>query len=329
MGHDIVDVAYMAVAGLGTLCMLHLLLRFGSRLPQDVPNERSLHAGCIPRVGGLAMWAGGGIAVLLAVLAGRTGGNLSVIGAAAGALALLSFFDDRRGLPVALRMLAHLAAATWVASALPLPLPIAACLALALALAWMANLYNFMDGSDGLAGGMTLAGFATYGIAAWPWDHDLALFSVIVAAAAAGFLVFNFHPARTFMGDAGSIPLGFMAGGFGLAGWQAGIWPAWFPVLVFSPFIVDASVTLMRRAMRRERVWQAHRDHYYQRLVRMGWGHRRTALAEYGVMLAAGGSALILMRVAAPYQWVGIAALAAIYAGLAWRIDKSWAAKAP
>lgn len=326
MGRDLVDFACIVVAGLGTIAVLKLLLRFRHRLPLDVPNERSLHAGSVPRVGGLAMWAGGAVAAAMAALAGSIGADLSRIALAAAALALLSYFDDRRGLPVALRMLAHLTAAVWVAAAMPLPLLVVACLALALA--WMANLYNFMDGADGLAGGMAFAGFTTYGIAALPWSHDLALASFIVAATAAAFLFFNFHPARTFMGDAGSIPLGFLAGAFGLAGWQAGGWPAWFPVLVFSPFIADASVTLMRRALHRQRIWQAHREHYYQRLVRMGWGHRRTALAEYGVMLAAGGSALALMRVPAAYQWLGMLLWAAIYTGCAVRIDKAWAAQA-
>ena len=273
------------------------------------------------------MWAGGGTAVGMATFSAGFGDRLLITGAAAGALALLSYFDDRRGLPVVLRMLAHLAAAALVVSAVPVSWPLAACLAFALA--WMANLYNFMDGSDGLAGGMTLAGFAIYGIAAMTSNHDLALSSFIVAAAAAGFLVFNFHPARAFMGDAGSVPLGFLAGGLGLVGWQSDVWPPWFPALVFSPFIVDATLTLSRRLLCGDRIWQAHREHYYQRLVRMGWGHRRTALAEYGVMLAAGGSALVLMRVAEPYQWLGIAAWLAIYAGFAWRIDDAWAGRMP
>lgn len=326
MGLGIADLVCIAAAALGCYGALLLLLRHVNRLPQDVANERSLHVGCIPRVGGLAMWTGGAAAVGAAFLLGRADASLAAVVVPAAALALLSFVDDRRGLPVALRMLAHVAAAAWVASALALPLPLAAFVALLLA--WTANLYNFMDGADGLAAGMAVAGFATYGIAGWSAAPDFALSNFIVAAAAAGFLVGNFHPARAFMGDAGSVPLGLLAGGFGALGWQAGVWPAWFPLLVFSPFIVDASVTLLRRALRGERVWQAHREHYYQRLVRMGWGHRRTALAEYAVMLAAGGSALALLQVAEPYQWAGLAGWAVVYAALAWRIDRAWAAQA-
>ena len=95
------------------------------------------------------------------------------------------------------------------------------------------------------------------------------------------------------MGDAGSIPLGFLAGAIGLLGWQRGLWPLWFPVLVFSCFVLDATVTLLKRLLRGERVWEAHREHYYQRLIQMGWSHQKTALVEYAIMLASGGVAMV------------------------------------
>lgn len=258
----------------------------------DHPNERSLHAAPVPRTGGLAMLLGLTLGWLLA-------GPGDAWPALAGALALaaVSLLDDRRGLPVAARFAAHLLAAgafvAFHASALP---GTVWALAAVLFIGWITNLYNFMDGSDGLAGGMALFGFGSYAVAAWLGGHGaLAAPSACVAAAAAGFLVFNFHPARIFMGDAGSVPLGFLAGAFGVQGWLTGAWPVWFPLLVFSPFIVDATVTLVKRAVRGERVWQAHREHYYQRLVRAGLGHRGTALLEYALMAAAGGSALWAM----------------------------------
>jgi UDP-N-acetylmuramyl pentapeptide phosphotransferase/UDP-N-acetylglucosamine-1-phosphate transferase len=94
--------------------------------------------------------------------------------------------------------------------------------------------------------------------------------------AAAVFLKANFHPARIFLGDVGSVPLGFLAGALGALGVYRDLVPVWFPFVVFAPFFVDATVTLLRRMLRGERFWQAHREHYYQRLVQMGWGHRRT-----------------------------------------------------
>jgi hypothetical protein len=100
-------------------------------------------------------------------------------------------------------------------------------------------------------------------------------------------------------------------------------------VLVFSPFIVDASVTLARRALRGERVWEAHRTHYYQRMVQVGWGHRRTALIEYALMLACGGSGLAALQLSAGQQWIFVAACAAVYVLLMLAFDRFWRSRAP
>ncbi|HKA40238.1 MAG TPA: glycosyl transferase, partial [Burkholderiales bacterium] len=127
-----------------------------------------------------------------------------------------------------------------------------------------------------------------------------------------------------FMGDAGSVPLGFLAAALGLIGWLQRDWTWWFPFLVFSPFIVDASVTLARRLARREKVWQAHRDHYYQRLVRLGWGHGRTALAEYGVMFASGVAALAALALPPGRQAALLAALAASYLAMIVLVERAW-----
>jgi len=163
-----------------------------------------------------------------------------------------------------------------------------------LGIAWLTNLYNFMDGSDGLAGGMTVIGFAAYAVAAaWAEEPELATTCLCIAAAAAAFLVFNFPPARIFLGDVGSIPIGFLAGALGVVGWNDEAWPLWFPLVVFAPFVADATTTLARRLVRRERVWQAHRDHYYQRMVRSGLGHRGTALIAYGLMVVCAAGALL------------------------------------
>jgi UDP-N-acetylmuramyl pentapeptide phosphotransferase/UDP-N-acetylglucosamine-1-phosphate transferase len=95
------------------------------------------------------------------------------------------------------------------------------------------------------------------------------------------------------MGDAGSITIGFLAGTLMILGVRDGIFELWVPVMIFSPFIVDATVTLIRRILRRKKIWQGHREHYYQRLVLSGWSHRRTVLAEYGVMILCGGLAVL------------------------------------
>jgi UDP-N-acetylmuramyl pentapeptide phosphotransferase/UDP-N-acetylglucosamine-1-phosphate transferase len=294
-----------------------LLTPAGRRIALDTPNERSLHERPVPRTGGLALAAGvaaacaldwPGFAVPLVIAAG---------------LALASFADDVSGLPMPLRLAMHLAAAAmFVALALPGTGPVA-FVVFVLALAWAANLYNFMDGADGLAGGMALFGFGAYAAgAALAGLAPLAVLAASIAAAGAGFLVFNWHPARLFMGDAGSVPIGFLAGALGLQGWHADAWPLWFPLLVFAPFVLDATLTLARRFARGERVWQAHREHYYQRLVRMGFGHRGTALAEYAAMAGCAGLALAVFRAPAAVQGIALALAGVAFAGAAVWVDR-------
>ena len=189
----------------------------------------------------------------------------------------------------------------------------------------MINLYNFMDGANGPAGGMAAFGFVAYTVASVQAGiSDLALISVALVGAALAFLRFNFHPARIFLGDVGSIPLGFLAASLGYLGWVRGAWPVWFPILVFSPFVVDATVTLCRRALRCKKIWQAHREHCYQKLIRMGWSHRKTALAEYGLMLTMGLLALLLLHAEVTMVLVALVAVVAIYALIIVTIDVKW-----
>lgn len=304
------------------LCWLALvwLLRRG-RLPMDHPNERSLHAMPTPRIGGLGIMAGvAGAGVWLADAA-----LLPVI-LPAFVLAVLSVLDDVRSLPVALRFLVHFVAAA--VCLLALGLTGWTLLAGTLATVWMTNLYNFMDGADGLAGGMAAIGFAALALAAWMGDaHGLAVFSASIAAAALAFLRFNFPPARVFMGDAGSIPLGFLAATLGILGALQQVWSWLFPLLVFSPFIVDASVTLARRALRGEKIWRAHRSHYYQRVVLLGASHRQLALSAYALMLATAALAFVLLLW--PQYSVGLLILSAsIYGPVFLAIDLRWRTRA-
>jgi UDP-N-acetylmuramyl pentapeptide phosphotransferase/UDP-N-acetylglucosamine-1-phosphate transferase len=278
------------ISALVTLLVTAILLssKLG-RAIKDIPNERSLHKTPIPRVGGVGLIAGVlvGWATLFHSLSLWTVLPLLL-------LFSLSLIDDIRGLSVRIRFLVHfVAAASVVWSEGLFALNVFWAVATVLMIVWVINLYNFMDGSDGLAGGMAFFGFSSYGAAAlMGGDEALAITCFAVSTAALGFLYFNFYPAKVFMGDAGSIPLGFLAAAIGVVGWHKNLWPIWFPVMVFSPFVLDATVTLFKRALRGERVWQAHREHYYQRLVQLGVGHRNTALIEYVLMGAAGISAL-------------------------------------
>ena len=296
----------------------------GSRLSElivDRPNPRSLHEIPVPRTGGLGLHTG----FLLAV--GVIAAALPyALWASFGMLLLISFLDDAKGVPTVARLVAHLAASgvfAWAVLYADYGWTMTAIVTLAIA--WMANLYNFMDGSDGLAGAMGAIGFAFYGAAAaLAGSIEFALVNLSLAAAAAAFLCFNWHPARIFMGDAGSVPLGFLAAALGVIGWRQGDWTWWFAPLVFAPFIVDASVTLARRLARRERVWEAHRDHYYQRLVQLGWGHRKTALAESVVMAAGGLAALGALALSPALQAAVLAGATAIYGVFIALIESKW-----
>ena len=292
-------------------------------LVQDIPNERSLHDKPIPRMGGVALVAGviSGWILLFesSVLTSRVGWMaLPALG-----LFALSLVDDVYNLSPRIRLAGHFIAALFALSTVGLAVPW--FVPALLFVVWMTNLYNFMDGSDGLAGGMALFGFGSYGLGAWlAGDSAFALLNFSIAAAAAGFLYFNFHPARIFMGDAGSIPLGFIAAVFGVSGWQQGYWPFWFPLLLFSPFMADATVTLLKRVKWGEKLSSAHRNHYYQRLVQMGCGHRNTALAEYGLMLLAGATALWGISLHPAGQGVMLLGWGIVYCVLMWRIDIHW-----
>ncbi|MGE0861615.1 MAG: glycosyl transferase, partial [Gammaproteobacteria bacterium] len=262
----------------------------------DVPNARSLHGAPVPRGGGLAIAAVTLLVELVLVLSGdlpRVAG-LVVMVVGAG-FAALGWADDRVSRGVASRLAAQaLLAALFVIGALPDASLTLRCLWW-LALLWHVNLFNFMDGADGLAGVQTLcAGLACAALLASVGAHGAAWVALALAGAALGFLRCNWHPARVFLGDAGSYFIGFQLGA--LAAWSAPAdgWP-WRALLLFAPFVVDASLTLLARAARGEAVWRAHRDHAYQRLVtRRGWSPARLAigLALINVLLCWPAAAL-------------------------------------
>ena len=300
--------------------ILWLLKNKLSLIAIDHPNPRSLHAAPMPRTGGLGLMVGVFSASIFIGLPWQ-------LWTALGILIAVSVADDIYGLSAIWRLLAHFAAAALAMAYLFLSSLGPQFILLAIVItAWMTNLYNFMDGSDGLAGGMAVFGFGFYGVAAWlSGDEIFALLNFSIAAAAMAFLLFNFHPAKIFLGDAGSIPLGFLAAALGGLGWMQNDWPLWFPFLVFSPFILDASVILIKRLLSRKKVWEAHREHYYQRLVQVGWGHRKTAWFEYALMLAAGASSLWAIRQDAALQIALLVCWGVFYMLAMIIFDRYWA----
>ena len=318
----------MLVAAGASALALALLELGRDRLPHDHPTDRSLHERPVNRVGGLAIWAG----FLPVALLGRNPvGDGYVWLFAWLAVAAVSLADDWRGVRPAIRLGVQAIAALAIAATMPglevadgsVLMAVIAIVFPALVFVWSANLYNFMDGNDGLAAVMAVCGFGAYGLAAMhagaPGEISLAL-----AAAALVFLAVNVPPAQTFMGDGGSVPLGFLAAVFGFAGVRAGTWPEWFPLLVFLPFVADATVTVVRRIASGAHVFEAHREHYYQRLHRMGAGHGGTLLF-YGVLVAGtSASALFTLATAPAAGWAILGAWLIAITMLFAAIDYHW-----
>jgi Fuc2NAc and GlcNAc transferase len=264
----------------------------------DRPNERSSHTLPTPRGGGVAIVAAFGAGLLLLVWANQVQprGAWAILGAGIG-VAIVGFVDDHRHIAAPWRLLAHFVAAAWALAWLGgLPaLPLASTsvdfgfvgsVLAAVLLVWLLNLYNFMDGIDGLAAveaiTVALPGGALWWLATGSAD---AIVPVLLAAGALGFLLWNWPPARIFMGDAGSGFLGLVFGA--LAVWSAQQQPQlfWAWLVLLGVFVVDATVTLLRRLRRRERVYEAHRSHAYQYASRVHGSHRTVTLAVGAINL--------------------------------------------
>jgi UDP-N-acetylmuramyl pentapeptide phosphotransferase/UDP-N-acetylglucosamine-1-phosphate transferase len=312
--------AAVAVASMLATGMLAAFLR--RRAILDHPNERSSHRTPTPRGGGLAVVP----ITLVAWIAGAgpaipTG--LIVILAGAWALAVLSWVDDLRSLPAALRLAVQAVVVAisvhWVSAQGPvfqglLPAWLDTVAATVLWL-WFLNLFNFMDGIDGIAGVETVAiggGLAAFALFAGE-GPSTAWFGATLAAAAGGFLVWNWHPARIFLGDVGSVPVGYLLGFLLLSLATQGYWA---PALILPGYyLADATITLIRRTLRGERIWQAHAQHFYQRAVQDGLSHAQVSLAILAADLVLIG--LAMTALAHPLPSLAAAALV-VAALLAW-----------
>ena len=270
----------------------------------DTPNERSSHTVPTPRGGGLG--AVGAFLTVAAVAGGLrsalTAPLLAALLAIAG-VAAVGWMDDHRPLPVLPRLATHGAAGLVVAWLAAASHPVAATAA---AVAWFVwwvfwsvsviNIVNFMDGIDGLIGSQVALFAASVALRAAPGSFSM-LFALSLAGAAAGFLLWNWAPARIFLGDVGSGALGLavvVAGLLLIVQGRGGVLLAYLPLL---PLFLDASVTIARRAWRGERLTAPHRSHLYQRLANGGWGHARVSAAYLAA--ASVGVAVVL----GPEQW--------------------------
>jgi len=303
--------AIVLAAGFGSAILTALMRDWlRRRAILDRPGERSSHAAPVPRGAGLAV-----VAVLAVGWLGlaawlKLPSETVAVALLALALALLSFVDDLRGLPVAARLAAHFVAALVALALFPrdglvfqglLPLPLDRAAA-ALLWVWFVNLYNFMDGIDGITGVETVCIGLGVAIVSFVSSHDFAALALVPVAVALGFLRFNWQPASVFLGDAGSVPLGYVMGWLLLVLARDGLWA---PALILPLYyLADATVTLVRRARRGEALWRAHRDHFYQRAVR---GNDHAAVARLVLAGDAVLAALALLALAQPLIAVGLA----------------------
>jgi UDP-N-acetylmuramyl pentapeptide phosphotransferase/UDP-N-acetylglucosamine-1-phosphate transferase len=285
-----------------------VLVRVAARLSLlDHPTPRSSHARVTPRGGGVAIVAGAGAGLLVA--GERFPAPAALLLGGAGALALVGLADDRFRLSVGLRLVLQAAAAIAIAAItggvprLPLPAPLDLDLGVAampVAALWvmaLVNFFNFMDGIDGLAGAQ--AAITGVGIALVSWDPAAAAIAASVAGASAGFLAFNWAPARIFMGDTGSLAVGYTLASLPLlAPLDSRPEAVFWMVMSLWLFLADAACTLAARVVRGEPWHAPHRDHLYQRLVRAGSSHAAVAGS-----IAAASAALTAAAVA---SWPGL-----------------------
>ncbi|GGK10625.1 MraY family glycosyltransferase [Pseudomonas matsuisoli] len=285
----------MAWIGLGSCVLTWALRRYAlSRSLMDIPNARSSHSVPTPRGGGVAIVLSYLAAIVVLSYLGDVWLDVGIALFGAGlAIAVLGFLDDHGHIAARWRLLGHFAAAFWVLFWLdgmpplvlfgvPVELGWLGYLFGALYLVWLLNLYNFMDGIDGIASVEAIcvcAGGVLLVASSWVGDGTALLLPLALGAAVAGFLIWNFPPAKIFMGDAGSGFLGIMLGALSLQ--AASVNPQWFWswLILLGVFIVDATFTLGRRLLRGDKVYEAHRSHAYQYASRRYGRHLPVTLA--------------------------------------------------
>ncbi|WNF57348.1 glycosyltransferase family 4 protein [Pseudomonas sp. SG20052] len=291
-----------------------LLRRYAlARNLMDVPNQRSSHSAPTPRGGGVAIVVGFILALSLLFFNDVVALHVYLgISVACGLIAIIGFLDDHGHIPARWRLIGHFCAAAWglyFLGGLPpivifgwtVSLGIAGNILAAFFLVWMLNLYNFMDGIDGLASVEAVTtcfgGALIYYLAG---AHDNILLILVLGFGVLGFLAWNFPPARIFMGDAGSGFLGIALGFFSLQAAIAAPELLWSWLILLGVFIIDATVTLLRRLLRGEKVYEAHRSHAYQYASRQFGKHLPVTLAVLVINL------IWLLPIAI---WVGVGGL--------------------
>lgn len=298
----------------------------------DEPNERSSHAHATPRTGGVAIlagWVAG--CFVIAAFAGdaAAAARLALLGLCAGMAFALGLADDRLGLSPLWKFAGQVViAAGFVVlfgPLLALPLPVIGHVTLEplwgvmLAIFWIAgfmNVFNFMDGANGLAGGAAAVGLAWFSMmASFAGAPVLAVAALLLALASAGFLPQNLMRGKLFMGDNGSLALGFLIAAFMILGvkWTDGRLNALVAPVIFLPFLFDVAWTLVSRLIRGQNIFKAHREHLYQLLIRSGVSHARVAIVYMALISLSSAAAVLMLAMPPELQWLAPLCLALLF----------------
>ncbi|HVO48307.1 MAG TPA: glycosyltransferase family 4 protein [Steroidobacteraceae bacterium] len=329
------DIAIGALACAGSAGLTALVRRFALKHGfLDVPNDRSSHARVTPRGGGLAIVVVSAAAGVGLLLTHSVSGRLVVALLGGGAaVAGVGFVDDRRPVRPVMRLGIHLLAAVWAVAwlggladvqigAQVIHLGAVGDVLAVLGIVWTLNLFNFMDGIDGIAASEAIfiaaaAAMLTPAALVPAASAGVGVFAGVFACACAGFLVWNWPPARIFMGDVGSGYLGYVIAVLGLQATHANPAAVWVWLILGSLFFLDATLTLIRRSLRRERVHVAHRSHGYQWLARRWRSHLSVTLLTSGLnVLWLLPCAVLASSFPTRAPWILVLAQAPLIAGL-------------
>jgi UDP-N-acetylmuramyl pentapeptide phosphotransferase/UDP-N-acetylglucosamine-1-phosphate transferase len=311
---------FLGCVFLATLVLTGVLLRFlRSYDILDYPNHRSSHSIPTPKGAGIVVIGCISLSWIIATWPTPMAENTLVTVLAALVLALLSWFDDIRGLSPLWRFLSQISAVTFVMllawswpksefnSYSELWLIILAYIVVGLIWVWFINLFNFMDGVDGISSIETIS--IGIGIAIIVFitglEPILGILGLILSASALGFLVWNWQPAKIFLGDVGSIPLGFLLGWLLL---QLAVSGQWTSALILPLYyILDTTVILLRRGLSGKKIWQAHNEHFYQQAVLRGFSHAKVVCYIFLVNVF-----LIILSTTAALGWHWLSLISAV-----------------
>lgn len=307
--------------------LAYLIANAGARLAAeakflpDVPNHRSSHRKVTSKAGGLAIFSAWFISILMVTAFDGVGD--AVAGARVGILTLLAFglglSDDRWRLNAFSKFVGQLLIALVFAFAIAqidmLPLPFVGEVelgpfAIPVTVLWIVafmNIFNFMDGANGLAAGVGIIGLCVFAVViAMIGGSEYAVAALALSAAILGFFRWNMRRGAIFMGDGGSQGIAFFIAAAAVSAGQSYELSILFVPLIFLPFIFDAAITLTHRLLRRQRITDAHREHLYQLLLRSGWRHERVAVFYCALTALTAAAAVIMLTMPSMWRWAVI-----------------------